>query len=90
MPEAILTADESKSPAEVWPQTPAARGAVYGFIDPAWGSNMVALTMDTWADIMADVKVMKERLDQLSAENIELVQGRGAAKDPSPIILLNP
>lgn len=61
---------------ERWPQKPAVDGAVYGFVDPAYGGQMVAMNLVTWRSIINDVTVMKQRLDQLSAENIDLKQGR--------------
>lgn len=84
-----MTADTSKKPSEVWPQVEAHRGGVYGFIDPAWGNHMIAMTFDTWQDVMQDVRTMKARLDQLSAENIEMKQGRKVGEEKK-IILLNP
>lgn len=63
-------------PDQRWPQVPAKDSCVYGFIDPAYGNQMVAMNLATWKAIIQDVTVMKTRLDQLSAENIDLKQGR--------------
>jgi hypothetical protein len=76
-------------PAKVWPQEPPAHTHVYGFIDPAWNVQMVAMTVDTWQDIIRDVKIMKARLDQLSAENIEFRQGRNPAGEGGRILTLD-
>jgi len=62
--------------AERWPQVEAKDSCVYGFIDPAFGGEMVAMNLNTWKAIIQDVTVMKRRLDQLTAENIEMKQGR--------------
>lgn len=84
-----VKADETTDPASQWPQAEPVDGNVYGFIDPVWGTNMVAMSMGTWVKMVADVATIKARLDQLSVENIELKQGRGKA-DEKKIILLNP
>ena len=88
--EAVETVTTPENPAEIWPQAAPNPGAVYGFIDPAWGQQMVALTLETWRNIIADVKTMKTRLDQLSAENIEFKQGRKPNGEDGRIILVNP
>ena len=63
-------------PEERWPQVQAKDTCVYGFIDPAHGDQMVAMNLATWKSIIQDVTTMKQRLDQLTAENIEMKQGR--------------
>lgn len=88
-PDAVLRAAPA-DPAKVWPQEPPVKTHVYGFVDPAWNVQMVAMTVETWQDIIQDVKTMKARLDQLTAENIEFKQGRGQVAEPSRIITLNP
>jgi hypothetical protein len=82
----VLKADESQRPDQVWPQTKSVRGGVYGFIDPAWGDHMVAMNMDTWHDVIADVKTMRGRIEQLEAEKAAAI----AARDEKKIILVNP
>lgn len=74
--ETIQQGEAELAPEERWPQQPAKDSCVYGFVDPAYGNQMVAMNIATWKAIIADVNVMKQRLDQLSAENIDLKQGR--------------
>lgn len=86
--DATITAAPA-DPAEVWPQAAPVQGAVYGFVDPAWNVQMVAMHLSTWQDIIKDVKTMKARLDQLSAENIEMKQGRKPNGEDGRIITLD-
>jgi hypothetical protein len=82
----VLTADATARPDQVWPQAKSLRGGVYGFIDPAWGDHMVAMNIDTWQDVIADVKVLHGRITQLEAEKAAAL----AAQDEKKIILVNP
>ena len=85
--ETIQQGQAELTPEERWPQQPAKDSCVYGFVDPAFGNQMVAMNIATWKAIIADVNVMKQRLDQLSAENIDLKQGRH--RDAPRIVLPN-
>lgn len=76
-PNPEITENPTELPvSERWPQVVAQDSCIYGFIDPAHGNQMVAMNLATWKAIIKDVTVMKQRLDQLTAENIELKQGR--------------
>lgn len=84
-----MVAQPVADPTQVWPNVPPTDGAIYGFVDPAHGSHMIAMSVSTWQKIMADMKVLKDRLDKLSAENIEYKQGRNPADDGGRIITLD-
>jgi hypothetical protein len=58
-----------------WPQQPPQYREVYGFTDPAWHVQMVAMTAQTWMDIAKNVTRMKKQLDALQVENIKMKQG---------------
>jgi hypothetical protein len=58
-----------------WPQQPPKHREVYGFMDPQWHVQMVALTAESWADISRRVAKMKTQLDALQEENIKMKQG---------------
>ncbi len=70
-----------------WPQAEPVFGHVYGFVDPAYGGGMVATTQETWQQIVRDITTMKQRLDALTMENIELK--RGHHPDAPRIVLPN-
>ena len=81
------------APPAPWPQSEAKNGAIYGFRDPVFQTAMAAMTQATWEKISNDFEVMKKRLDDLSAENIQFKQGITPGKkveEKSPLILLNP
>lgn len=72
-------APESQEPApKVWPEVPAIQGTVYGFMDPNHGDSvpMVAMTLPTWQSFAQQLATLKNRLEVLSQENIEMKQGR--------------
>jgi hypothetical protein len=75
---------------QTWPQVSPNDREVYGFIDPAWGAPMVAMTQFTWQNIIADTKKLQERLRILSEENIRMKQGQKLEADQPQIITLNP
>jgi hypothetical protein len=86
-PTPVLTADATARPDQVWPQVQAHRSGVYGFIDPAWGDHMIAMTMETWQDVIGDAKALHARLVQLEAEKAAALAAR---PDEKKIILVNP
>jgi hypothetical protein len=62
----------------VWPAEIAEQGKVYGFVDPNHGGDIVmaAMRIETWNAFNEKQKLLEARLANLSAENIELKQGR--------------
>lgn len=70
---------------DAWPHRAAVVGEIYGFYDGEHGHNMIAMHAETWTKVFADIATLKQRLDQLSAENIEYRQGR--TPDGAPKIL---
>lgn len=87
-PEVTATPTDTTPPA-VWPNQPPVRTHIYGFIDPAWNVQMCAMTLETWQDIIQDMKTLKARLDQLTAENIEFKQGRKPEGEGGRILTLD-
>lgn len=63
------------APEDRWPQKPPQYRDVYGFTDPQWNFEMVAMTVQTWVDIMDTMQRMHTQLEALSVENIKMKQG---------------
>lgn len=65
-----------KKKMRVWPNAAPVENEFYGYIDPMWKVQMVAMTQDTWNELQKQFRVMRERIEHLSRENIEMKQGR--------------
>lgn len=58
-----------------WPNVPACEMEVYGFKDPMWGANMVAMTQRTWEGIHKEHMTMVKRIEQLTHELVQMKTG---------------
>lgn len=74
--ETIGQLTQEVSPAEVWPTKPAIDGQVYGFVDPAHGTHMMSMTLETWRAVIRDVAQLKKHNDTLSELVTKFKEGR--------------